>query len=84
MNTTEIPEDTITNIGIRREDVFNILIVYSQEYAENLRHLKSSGEMRYLSDYPIEKQEMLKKNTFALYKFSNKPASVFFSADKKS
>lgn len=46
--------------------------------------MKASGEMRYLSDYPESKQEYMKKNTFALYKFSNKPASVFFSADKKS
>jgi hypothetical protein len=60
MNTTEIPEDVKTNIGIRREDMFNFLIVYTQEYAENLRHLKQSGEMRYLSDYPDAKQDMLK------------------------
>ena len=60
MNTTEIPEDVKTNIGIRREDMFNFLIVYNQEYAENLRHMKQSGEMRYLSDYPDAKQDMLK------------------------
>ena len=84
MNTTEISEDLKTNIGIRREDIFNFLIVNKQDFAENLRHQKSSGEIRYLSDYPKEKREMLRLNTFALYKFSNKPASVFFSADKKS
>jgi hypothetical protein len=48
------------NIGIRREDLFDLLIVKSHTYAEDLRHQKASGEFKYLIDYPDSKKEMLK------------------------
>jgi hypothetical protein len=59
MLSTEVKE-LITNIGIRREDLIDLLIVKSQGYAEDLRHQKASGEFKFLIDYPDVKKEMLK------------------------
>ena len=43
MQTTEVVE-VVTNIGIRREDLFDLLIVNTQEYADELRRSELAGD----------------------------------------
>ena len=70
---------TTYNYGIRREDLFTLLIVHQQVLADELRRQKANGEFRYLAEYNNEKADYLSKNTFGLYQFSNYLGTVNYA-----
>lgn len=80
-NSTSSPNQTsaanFTNIGIRREDIFYLLILKSQKQAETLRKQKLQGEFQRLSQYKYP--EVIQENLHSFYKFSGELGTVNFA-----
>ena len=72
----EYPKN-ITNIGLRREDMFYVLIVKGQKEADALRLQKLNGDFENLADYKYP--DILENYIHSFYKFSGQLGTLNFA-----
>jgi len=77
-DTSSIPSSNYTtNLGLKKDDIFYVLIMDLQATADTLRQQRKQGRFSRLHDY--EDQQMLHDGAIALYKVSGELGTINFA-----
>lgn len=77
-DTSSIPSSNYTtNLGLKKDDIFYVLIMDLQTTADTLRQQRKLGRFSRIHDY--ENQKMLNDGAIALYKISGELGTINFA-----
>jgi len=77
-DTSSIPSSNYTtNLGLKKDDIFYVLIMDLQTTADTLRQQRKQGRFSRIHDY--ENQKMLNDGAIALYKISGELGTINFA-----